>query len=101
LPHQKKASFGSLFLFFCLSGFMQMLGGLMLLLRVPDELVSRLEKLAERTGRSKKYHARQAILEYLDDQDDLALAEQIKHRIDMGEERTSSLDEVAARPGLD
>jgi RHH-type rel operon transcriptional repressor/antitoxin RelB len=80
---------------------MQMLGGLMLILRIPEELVSRLEKLAERTGRSKQFHARQAILEYLDDQDDLALAEQIKHRIDTGEERTSSLDEVAARLGLD
>jgi RHH-type rel operon transcriptional repressor/antitoxin RelB len=73
----------------------------MLILRIPEELVSRLEKLAERTGRSKQFHARQAILEYLDDQDDLALAEQIKHRSDTGEERTSSLDEVAARLGLD
>jgi RHH-type rel operon transcriptional repressor/antitoxin RelB len=70
-------------------------------LRISDEIALWLEKLAERTGRSKEFHARQAILEYLDDQDDLALAEQVKHRIDSGEERTWSLDEVAARLGLD
>ncbi|MFC0134654.1 CopG family transcriptional regulator [Massilia eurypsychrophila] len=73
----------------------------MIFLRISDEIALRLEKLAERTGRSKEFHARQAILEYLDDQDDLALAEQVKRRIDSGEERTWSLDEVAARLGLD
>lgn len=72
----------------------------MLAIRLPEEIEARLDKLAKRTGRSKTFYARQAILEHLDDLEDLYLAEQVVRRIQSGEERTFTLDEVEARLGL-
>ena len=48
----------------------------MLALRLPPEIESRLDKLSKLTGRSKSYYAREAILEHLDDLEDIYLAEQ-------------------------
>ena len=42
--------------------------------RLTPELEARLEELAESTGRSKSYYARQAIEEFLDDRADYLLA---------------------------
>lgn len=72
----------------------------MLAIRLPEEIEARLDNLAKRTGRSKTFYARQAILEHLDDLEDLYLAEQVVRRIRDGEETTSSLDDVEARLGL-
>lgn len=72
----------------------------MLAIRLPEEIEARLDTLAKRTGRSKTFYAREAILEHLDDLEDLYLAEQVMRRIHSGEERTSTLDEVAVRLGL-
>ncbi len=72
----------------------------MLAIRLPDEIEVRLENLAKRTGRSKSFYAREAILEHLDDLEDLYLAEQVVRRIDGGQERTSTLEEVEARIGV-
>ena len=73
---------------------------IMLAIRLPEDIEARLDTLAKRTGRSKTFYAREAILEHLDDLEDLYLAEQVMKRIQSGEERTSSLDEVEARLGL-
>lgn len=72
----------------------------MLAIRLPEEIETRLDNLAKRTGRSKTFYAREAILEYLDDLEDLYLAEQVMRRIQRGKERTSTLDEVESRLGL-
>jgi RHH-type transcriptional regulator, rel operon repressor / antitoxin RelB len=72
----------------------------MLVIRLPNELEQRLDILAKRTGRSKAFHAREAILKHLDGLEDLYLAEQVLRRVQSGEERTSSLDEVEMRLGL-
>lgn len=72
----------------------------MLAIRLPVALEERLETLATRTGRSKAFHVREAVLAYLEDIEDLYLAEQVARRIESGEENTSSLDDVAARLGL-
>ena len=48
----------------------------MLALRLPPEIEKRLDELAKLTGRTKSFYARQAILEYIDDLEDLYLAEQ-------------------------
>jgi RHH-type rel operon transcriptional repressor/antitoxin RelB len=53
-----------------------------------------------RAGRSKTFYAREAILEHLEDLEDLYLAEQIVQRIRKGEEHASTLEEVEARLGL-
>lgn len=72
----------------------------MLAIRLPEEIEARLNNLAKRTGRSKTFYAREAILEHLDDLEDLYLAEQVMRRIQSGEECTSTLDQVGARLGL-
>lgn len=72
----------------------------MLAIRLPKEIEDRLDKLAKRTGRSKTFYAREAILEHLDDLEDLYLAEQVVRRIRSDDEPTSTLDEVEARLGL-
>jgi len=72
----------------------------MLAIRLPEEIEARLETLAKRTGRSKTFYAREAILQHLDDLEDLYLAERVVKRIQAGQEQTAGLDEVEARLGL-
>jgi RHH-type rel operon transcriptional repressor/antitoxin RelB len=72
----------------------------MLAIRLPEDIEVRLTNLAKRTGRSKTFYAREAILKHLDDLEDLYLTEQVMLRVRRGEERTSTLDEVEARLGL-
>ena len=72
----------------------------MLAIRLPEDIEARLESLAKRTGRSKTFYAREAILAHLEDLEDLYLAEQVVQRIRKGEEHASTLEEVEARLGL-
>ncbi len=46
----------------------------MLALRLPDEIEQRLTDLAAKTGRSKSFYAREAILEHLEELEDAYLA---------------------------
>ena len=46
----------------------------MLALRLPPEIEKRLDDLAKKTGRSKSFYAREAILSYLEDIEDTYLA---------------------------
>jgi RHH-type transcriptional regulator, rel operon repressor / antitoxin RelB len=46
----------------------------MLALRLPEEIEKRLEALARKTGRTKSFYAREAILRHLDDLEDAHLA---------------------------
>lgn len=43
----------------------------MLALRLPQDIEDRLDALAKKTGRTKSFYAREAILEHLDDLEDL------------------------------
>ena len=72
----------------------------MLAVRLPQSIEKRLEKLARRTGRTKTYYVREAILEHLEDLEDLYLAEGALERIRNGEERTIPLKDVMKRHGL-
>ena len=45
----------------------------MLVIRLPEEIEARLDSLAKRTGRSKTFYAREAILEHLESLEDLYL----------------------------
>ncbi len=58
----------------------------MLAIRLPQSIEKRLEKLARRTGRTKTYYVREAILEHLEEIEDLYLAEGALERIRSGEE---------------
>lgn len=46
----------------------------MLAIRLDSEIEDRLERLAKKTGRTKTYYAREAILEHLEDLEDTYLA---------------------------
>lgn len=68
--------------------------------RIPDELYQRLQILAEQTGRTATFYVREAVIEYLDDLEDIYLAENILEKIRRGEDRTYSLEEVERELGL-
>ena len=70
-------------------------------IRLPEEIEHRLNELAARTGRSKTFYATEAILEHLDDLEDLYLAEQRLIEIRAGRSQTVSLEEVMRRYDLE
>jgi RHH-type rel operon transcriptional repressor/antitoxin RelB len=72
----------------------------MLAIRLPAEIESRLDFLAKSTGRTKTFYAREAILQHLDDLEDLYLAEQRLAAIRSGQSKTYSLEEVERNLGL-
>ncbi len=72
----------------------------MLAIRLPEDIESRLDFLAKATGRTKTFYAREAILEYLEDLEDLYLSEQRLADIQAGRSKTYTLDEVKSRLGL-
>ena len=49
----------------------------MLALRLPKHIEDRLAALAERTGRTKSYYARKAIVEMMEDLEDIAMAKAV------------------------
>jgi RHH-type transcriptional regulator, rel operon repressor / antitoxin RelB len=73
----------------------------MLAIRLPQSIEKRLEKLARRTGRTKTFYVREAILEHLEDLEDTYLAERALERIRRGEERAIPLEDVVKRHGMD
>ncbi|MDD5475548.1 MAG: TraY domain-containing protein [Syntrophales bacterium] len=66
----------------------------MLAIRLPQDIEERLNALAEKTGRTKTYYAREAILEYLDTLEDIYLAESRYEDIRIGKSKPVPLDEV-------
>lgn len=72
----------------------------MLTIRLPADIENRLNTLATSTGRTKAYYVREAILEHLDDLEDLYLAEQRLVDALAGRSRTYTLDEVERDLGL-
>jgi RHH-type transcriptional regulator, rel operon repressor / antitoxin RelB len=72
----------------------------MLAIRLPKSIEKRLDRLARRTGRTKTYYAREAILEYLQDLEDLYLAESRLERIRTGKDKTVPLSDLLKRHGL-
>lgn len=72
----------------------------MLAIRLPIEVEDRLESLAKATGRTKTFFAREAILEHLDDLEDLYLAEQRLLEIRAGKSQTIPLEDVMKRYGM-
>jgi RHH-type rel operon transcriptional repressor/antitoxin RelB len=72
----------------------------MLVIRLPEEIEKRLDALSKATGRTKTYYAREAILEYLDDLEDVYLAEQRLADLRAGRSATIPLEEVMKSYGL-
>jgi len=72
----------------------------MLGVRLPAEMERRLDVLAQETGRTKSYYVREALLEYLDDLEDIYLAEKRLEDLRAGRSKTYTLEEVEQRLGL-
>jgi RHH-type transcriptional regulator, rel operon repressor / antitoxin RelB len=72
-----------------------------LAIRLPETIEKRLDNLAKRTGRTKTYYAREAILQYLDDLEDVYLAEKELQAVRSGRSRTVPLEKIMRRYGLE
>jgi len=72
----------------------------MLAIRLPSAVEKRLEKLARRTGRTKTFYVREAILQHLEDLEDVYLAEAALESIRRGEDRIIPLKDLIKRHGL-
>lgn len=73
----------------------------MITVRVPEDIETRLDRLAKLTGRTKTYYVREAIEDHLDDLEDAYLAEQVLEKIRSGREKVVSLDDVVKQYGLE
>jgi RHH-type rel operon transcriptional repressor/antitoxin RelB len=65
--------------------------------RLPEDVEARLDALARKTGRTKTFYVREAVLEHLEDLEDYFLAVE---RMQNPEGDSVSLEDVIARLGL-
>jgi RHH-type rel operon transcriptional repressor/antitoxin RelB len=72
----------------------------MLAIRLPPEVEDRLASLAKATGRTKTFYAREAIVEHIEDLEDIYLAEQRLAEIRAGRASTVPLKDVMKRHGM-
>lgn len=73
----------------------------MLAIRLPEKLEKRLDRLAKRTGRTKTYYAREAILKYLDDLEDIYFAEKAMEDIRSGRSKPIPREKLMRRNGTE
>ena len=66
----------------------------MLSIRISEEIDARLERLAKEAGQTKGDYAREAILEKIEEMEDLQLAEQVLERVRKGEEKVVTSEEM-------
>jgi RHH-type rel operon transcriptional repressor/antitoxin RelB len=73
----------------------------MLAIRLPETIEKRLEHLAKRTGRTKTYYAREAIVQHLDELEDIYLAERRLESARSGRSRTVPIERLMRRHGVE
>jgi RHH-type rel operon transcriptional repressor/antitoxin RelB len=73
----------------------------MIALRLPPEIEERLEALARLTGRSADDYARDAILDHLEDLDDIEVADRRLEALGRGESKTTPLADILKQYGMD
>lgn len=73
----------------------------MLAIRLPESIEKRLDVLAKKTGRTKTFYVREAVLQHISDLEDLYLAHHVKERLGNAGERTYTLDEVVQELGFE
>jgi RHH-type transcriptional regulator, rel operon repressor / antitoxin RelB len=72
----------------------------MLAIRLPADIEKRLDRLAKRTGRTKTYYAREAILKHLEDLEDIHDAEKAMEDLLAGRSKTVPLEVAMKRAGI-
>ena len=70
-------------------------------LRLPDDIAERLQRLADRTGRSKTFYVREAICEHLADLEDTYIAEERLIESRAGRSESIPLAQLMSRYGMD
>jgi RHH-type rel operon transcriptional repressor/antitoxin RelB len=73
----------------------------MLAIRLPEGIEERLNVLAKETGRTKTFYVREAILEYLDNIEDIYLSENRLTDIRAGRSKPIPLEDVMKRYELE
>lgn len=73
----------------------------MLAVRLPQDIENRLQFLADQTGRSKTFYAKEAILKYLEEMEDIFLADQALKTFRESGEQVVSLEALEKELGLD
>lgn len=73
----------------------------MLAVHLPADIEKRLDELARKTGRSKSDYVREAIVEHLDDLEDLHLAEERLRELQDRATGTTSLAELMKSHGME
>ena len=66
-------------------------------IRIEEDVDARLERLASETHRTKSFYVREALMEHLDEIEDIFLAETRLEAIRSGSEKTIPLEEVMRR----
>jgi RHH-type transcriptional regulator, rel operon repressor / antitoxin RelB len=74
---------------------------IMLAIRLPKELEDRLADMAKKTGRTKTFYAKEAILNYLEDLEDAYIAEKAMEEFEKSGRKTIPFAEVLKRYGMD
>ena len=70
-------------------------------LRLPDDVAERLQRLADRTGRSKTFYMREAICEHLADLEDMYIAEERLIDSRAGRSESIPLEQLMRRYGME
>lgn len=73
----------------------------MLAIRLKPDIEDRLDFLAKQTGRTKTYYAREAILRYLDELEDIYLSEKRLEDLRAGRSETVPLEDVMKKYDLE
>ena len=73
----------------------------MLAIRLPPDIEARLADLAKRTGRTKSFYVREAILNHLDELEDLYLAESRLEDLREGRSGSIPLNDLIRRHGVE
>ncbi len=68
--------------------------------RLPEELIDRIDNLAKKTGRTKTYYIQEALFEKVSEQEMVYLAEKREEDLRAGRSSTHTLDEVIEANGL-
>lgn len=73
----------------------------MIAVRVPKEIEDRLDRIAKLTGRTKTFYVREAILEHLEELEDIYVAEKVLENVRSGKEETVTLDGLLKEYGVE
>lgn len=65
-----------------------------LTVRLPEDLQQRLDHLASQTGRAKSFYVKEALSAYLEDLEDLLLANAVLERVRAGKEKVHTLEDI-------